>query len=92
MKTKFLKMVLPISILMLAVVSAFAFKNVEEKALLGPEKGWLIIPGNPCSIEVDCDNSPNPAICTGVFGGMEYVARGKEHPTGPCVKVLYRLF
>lgn len=90
MKTKILKMILPVFVLMLAVVSAFAFKNAENKALLTFESGWLDIPGNPCNIEVECDNSPSDFICTAFHNNVEYQAYGKVIPNSlVCDKVLY---
>lgn len=90
MKAKIFKMTLPVFTLTLAVFGAFAFKSAENKALLAPETGWLMIPGDPCRIDVQCDTSPGP-VCTGVFGGVEYEARGKDHPTAPCDKLLFKV-
>lgn len=76
MKTKFFKLVLPAFVFMLAIVSAFAFKGIEESALLAPEAGWINLPGQPCHLEVECSNDPGP-ICTTVYNGMEFQAFGK---------------
>lgn len=91
MKTKILKMILPAVVFMLAVVSAFAFKNVERKALLAPEPGWVNLPGNPCSIEVMCDDDPTLSqVCTAIINGIEYQAFGKSSSSPNCIRVLYK--
>jgi hypothetical protein len=88
MKTKFFKIVLPTFILMLAVVSAFAFKNVEDKALLAPETGWINLNNKPCAESVQCTTDPGP-ICTMVHLGVTYQAFGKISENPPvCTKVL----
>lgn len=92
MKTNFLKIVLPAFVLMLAVFGAFAFKNVEKSALLAPETGWINLPGQPCSVQVECDNTVKPFVCTAIHNGTSQQAFGKISPQAmSCNKVLYRL-
>jgi hypothetical protein len=92
MKTKFFKIVLPAFIIMMAVLSAYAFKSVEDKALLAPETGWLAIPGNPCSISVTCENINTNLTCKALFNGVEYDVLGKHQPSDMvCTKILYRI-
>jgi len=92
MKTIKMKSILPACIFMLAIVSAFAFKGAQESPLLTPDTGWINLPGQPCAIEVQCDNNPGP-ICTAIHNGVEYQAFGKtsEMPL-ICTKVLSRRF
>lgn len=91
MKTKILKMVLPAFVLMLAVFGAFAFKSAESKALLAPETGWINLPGQPCAIPVECDNTPSDFICQAFHNGMLRQAFGKTSEQPPvCNKILYR--
>ncbi|MGV3460263.1 MAG: DUF6520 family protein [Flavobacterium sp.] len=90
MKTKFFKMVLPALTLMLAVFGAFAFKTVDSKALLAPESAWINLPGQPCAVEVQCDNTPG-LTCTAIYQGTTHQAFGKVNPSQMiCNKVLYR--
>ncbi|MBO3100271.1 DUF6520 family protein [Gelidibacter pelagius] len=93
MKSKILKMVLPAFVLMLAVVSAFAFESAQEKTLLAPETGWINLPDLPCAVEVKCDNTIKPFMCTTVHtDGNTYQAFGKYgSEDSPCIKPLYRL-
>ncbi|MGQ2981866.1 DUF6520 family protein [Flavobacterium sp.] len=91
MKTNFLKMVLPAFALLLAVFGAFAFKSVEDKALLAAQPGWISPPGQPCSVQVQCDNTVKPFMCTAIHNGVEYQAFGKLNPQSPCNITLYRL-
>lgn len=92
MKSKKIKMVLPALVLMLAVFGAFAFKSAEDKALLAPETGWASLPGQPCAIQVQCDNEVNPFVCTVVHEGITRQAFGLVSKNPPiCNKVLYRL-
>ncbi|MGV3460261.1 MAG: DUF6520 family protein [Flavobacterium sp.] len=89
MRLKFLKSILPVFTLVLAVFSAFAFKSADEK-LLAPESGWINLPGLPCAIITQCDNTPG-SVCTAVYQGSVYQAFGKEFPTAMfCNKILYR--
>lgn len=91
MKTKFLKMVLPASVLMLAVFGAFAFKGADNKALLAPQTGWINLPGQPCLVQVPCDSTPSDFICTTIYNGVSRQAFGKVSEQPPmCNKVLYR--
>ncbi|MCK0115242.1 DUF6520 family protein [Gelidibacter sp. F63206] len=92
MKVKIFKMVLPVFVLMLAVVSAFAFKSVEDKALLAPELGWINLSSQPCAIQVtDCDNTPSEFVCTAFYEGESHQVFGKTG-TQPlvCNKQLFR--
>ncbi|HXJ99558.1 MAG TPA: DUF6520 family protein [Gelidibacter sp.] len=93
MKTKFLKTVLPAIVLMLAVASAFAFKNVEGKALLAPEIGWVNLEGSPCEVPVMCDNNPAlNVICKTIVNNQVHQAFGKPFPGSmSCITVLYRM-
>lgn len=92
MKAKIFKMVLPAFILMLAVFGAFAFKNADNKALLAPETGWINLPGQPCFLEVSCDDALSPFVCTTIHNGVTRQAFGKENPQSMvCDKVLYRV-
>lgn len=92
MKTKILKMVLPAFIIMMAVLSAYAFKKAEKKELLAPTSGWISLPGQPpCSTEVMCDDVEKPLLCTVVHQGVNYQAFGitSVNPV-TCNKLLYR--
>ncbi|WP_027126467.1 DUF6520 family protein [Gelidibacter mesophilus] len=93
MKTKFLRSILPAFVFMLAVVSAFAFKGIEEKALLAPETGWINLPGTPCTVAVECDNNPLlEEVCTVIYNGVRHQAFGKQDPSSMnCARVLYKL-
>jgi hypothetical protein len=92
MKTKILKLVLPAFVLMLAVVSAYAFKSVEDKALLAPETGWLAIPGQPCDVQVECSTTPSDIMCSAIHNGTSYQAFGKNNPNILiCIKILFRI-
>ena len=93
MKTKFFKTVLPAFVIMLAVVSAFAFKSVEDKTLLAPETGWVSLPGNPCIVtSIECDNNPDlTEICTVFYQGNMHQAFGKTSDVPLiCNRVLYK--
>jgi len=92
MKTKKMKSVLPACIFMLAIVSAFAFKGIEENPLLAPETGWINLPGTPCAIAVECDNNPLlEVVCTTIYNGVEHQAFGKPNPSSMnCSRVLYK--
>lgn len=91
MKVKIIKIVLPVFVLMLAVFSAFAFKSVEDKALLAPEKGWINVSGQLCHIKVKCENTPSAFVCTTIYQGVSHQAFGKITPEAIiCDKVLYR--
>ncbi len=92
MKAKILKTVLPAFVLMLAVFSAFAFKRAENKALLALENGWINLSGQPCHVQVQCDNTTSPFVCKAVYNGVEHQAYGKVNPkVMSCTKILYRL-
>ncbi|WP_417558493.1 DUF6520 family protein [Mesoflavibacter zeaxanthinifaciens] len=92
MKTKKFKTVLPVFVLILAIASAFAFKDTEESPLLAPETGWINLPGTPCAIAVECDNNPLlEVVCTAIYNGVEYQAFGKPNPSSMlCSRVLYK--
>lgn len=91
MKTKFLKLVLPTFILLLAIGSAYAFKNVEKQELLAPEVGWISLAGEPCSLPVQCSTTPSEFMCTAVHNGANYQAFGKNNPNLlVCIKILFR--
>jgi len=92
MKTNFLKMGMSMFVLMLAIVSAFAFKTVETKALFGPETGWINLPGTPCAISVPCDNTPSNFTCKAIHDEVERDAFGKNDPQLMiCTKTLFRV-
>lgn len=80
MKTRIFKTVLPALSLMLAVFGAFAFERADA-GTLAHEFGWLEIPGNPCNVQVQCDNTPIGPLCTGVYLGTSYTAKGKSNPS-----------
>lgn len=78
--------------LSVAVFGAFAFTNVEKKALLAPETGWINLTGAPCSVEVACDNDPSRPMCTAIYQGISHQVFGKLTPNAAtCTKVLYRV-
>lgn len=91
MKTRILKLVLPTFVLLMAVFSAFAFKNSENIVLSVPETGWLNLPGQPCIIQVNCNSTVSLFVCTAIYNGTEYQAFGKENSSGLiCNKALFR--
>lgn len=90
MRTQFFKMVLPAFVLLLAVFGAFAFKGADSKAVLAPESGWINLPGQPCAVQVQCNNDPGP-VCTAIYQGTSHQVFGKLNPQAmACNKVLSR--
>jgi len=86
---KIIRTILPILILSIAVISAFAFKGYNETIVL--ETGWINLPGNPCAIEVQCNNTPSDFICNAFYNGTIYQAFGKPNPNILiCNKILWR--
>jgi len=80
MKTKIFKTVLPALAIMLAVFGAFAFERADADAF-APETGWLEIPGNPCNIQAQCDNTTLGVVCSAFHLGTSYTAKGKSNPS-----------
>lgn len=88
MKTKSVRRVLPLFAFMAAVAGAFAFGQGESK-VLAPEMGWINLPGQPCAVEVQCDNRSTGPLCTAIYQGTSHQAFGKSDPSvNICDKVL----
>lgn len=89
MKTKFLKIGMPIAIFALAIMGAYASQKSESESF-APQVGWIDSP-SPCSIEVECSTDFGP-VCTMLHDGQIKQAFGKDNPKdATCSKELYRL-
>jgi hypothetical protein len=82
--------IINIFIVGIAVFSSFAFNTINnEKFAL--EDGWINLPGDPCALPVQCDNTPSDNICSAVYNGILYQAFGKVNPSvNICNKILFR--
>jgi hypothetical protein len=88
MKTKFLKIGMPIAIFALAIMGAYASQKTESESFV-PQVGWIDSP-SPCSIAVECSTDFGP-VCTMLHDGQIKQAFGKENLNdATCSKELYR--
>jgi len=84
MKTKLLKLVMPMAALILAIGTAFALNTATmETDAFTPEYGY-VDGAKPCSVRVECDTEENP-ICRDISGTQAFGLDEK----GDCVKTLY---
>ena len=82
MKTTFLKSVLPIGAVILAIAGAFAATSKPVDSGPPPVIGWASLPGQPaCSTPVLC--STEGALCTVLHNGVTYQAFLKNE-AGQC--------
>ena len=88
MKRKFLKPVLPLGAVLLAVAGAFAAGG--NKTAVPPQTGWINLPGQPCHQSVQC-RTETGSICTLNYNGQDYQAFGKDPQTMECNVRLYRV-
>jgi hypothetical protein len=85
MKSKILKLGMPLMAIAFAILGAFA-SNAGETKDLAPAIGYLDAP-EPCSVAIECDTTVGP-ICTDEMGVQAF---GKLTPASTsCSKVLYR--
>ena len=81
MKLKFLKPVLPLAAVVLAVAGAFA-ADAKKGTELPPVTGWASLPGQtPCNQQVACQTEDGP-ICRILHDGVYYQAFPKV--SGAC--------
>jgi hypothetical protein len=89
MKTSNVKSFFPLLLMIIAITSAFAFKNEGVKTVAAPEIGWVDHPA-PCTAPEQCENEGGPN-CTIMFENVEYDVKGKFSPNDlTCEKVLTR--
>lgn len=88
MKTKFLKIGMPIAVFALAIAGAFASQKLDNKAATS-QLGWIDSP-SPCTIQVACSDVVGP-VCTMFHQGQNKQAYGKVNPTDlTCSRILYK--
>ena len=86
MKTTFLKSVLPIGAVMLAIAGAFAANSKPVDSRPPPVIGWASLPGQPaCGTQVAC-NTEVGILCTIFHNGVGYQAFPKN-VAGQCVNI-----
>lgn len=76
MKPIILKKVMPIAVFVLGILGAFATTSMQSSETETiPVLGYVSIPGNPCSVEVQCDTEGDE-VCR------------QFYPSGPEAKAL----
>lgn len=92
MKTNFKQALMPLAVVVLGVVGAFATnakkQNQQVKTI---ETGYVTTnPSQPCNLAIECSNINGP-VCTIMLDGVQHQAFGKLNPADvSCAKVLYR--
>jgi len=84
---KFKQNLIPLGVMVLGAVAAFASQAKKDIAL-AHEYGYINLV-NPCDYSIDCDNV-GTKTCSIMLNGTEYVARGKWSPGDvTCTKPLF---
>ncbi|KOP38914.1 MULTISPECIES: DUF6520 family protein [unclassified Flavobacterium] len=90
MKPLILKKMTPFAVVVLGIVGAFGTTSMQSaKADIAPVIGYVSIPGDPCSVEVECSDSGDDTCRLFYPSGPEAKALDPDSET-TCAQQLYR--
>jgi hypothetical protein len=91
MKSIILKKMMPIGVFVLGISGAFlttSMQNADKADDLTPTPGFVAIAGNPCAIQVSCDDD-GTQVCR-LFYPTGPAAQGLNDEGTTCSKPLFR--
>lgn len=79
MKTKFLKMILPMAVIAFAIFGAFNSQAMDQKkstSALANETGWYhVLSTDPCISSTMCSTAPGPVCTVNAIPGNQQLYR-----------------